>query len=314
MAEDLGYDGLSVAEHHTVRYTCPSPHLLLAAAAMKTSRIRLSTAVTLLPFYGGPIRVAEEAGMLDLLSNGRFELGIGRGTPNEARIALGRGLSDVEFREAWQEHLDVVKLALTEEDFTYHGKHIRIEQPTTLGARPIQENFPVWLAATSLESSEAAGRMGWGLMRNFGSEEEHRTAFEAYAKTSVDSGFAVDKGNMMIERFIAIGETPAEVDRSLDAMSRAFGGFVALYARAGRTVPDNDGEFAIAKDAPAKQKGRPAIAIVGTPDEVIEQLATALDETGAGRLLVEAFEPQQSELFAREVMPALKEIYASRNA
>jgi alkanesulfonate monooxygenase SsuD/methylene tetrahydromethanopterin reductase-like flavin-dependent oxidoreductase (luciferase family) len=66
--------------------TCPSPHLLLAAAAVKTSRIRLGTAVTVLPLYS-PIRVAEGAGMLDLLSGGRFELGLGRGVPGEAQIA-----------------------------------------------------------------------------------------------------------------------------------------------------------------------------------------------------------------------------------
>jgi carbon-monoxide dehydrogenase small subunit len=67
--------------------TCPSPHLLLAAAALRTSHIRLATAVTVLPLYS-PVRVAEEAGTLDLLSNGRFELGIGRGVPGE--VELGR--------------------------------------------------------------------------------------------------------------------------------------------------------------------------------------------------------------------------------
>ena len=87
-AEELGFDGLTVTEHHAPLMTCPSPHLLLAAAAVKTKRIRLGTAVTILPLYN-PIRVAEEAGTLDLLSGGRFELGIGRGAPGEARIALG---------------------------------------------------------------------------------------------------------------------------------------------------------------------------------------------------------------------------------
>lgn len=72
LAEELGYDGITVTEHHAPLMTCPSPHLLLAAAAMRTSRIRLGTAVTVLPLYN-PVRVAEEAGTLDLLSGGRFE-------------------------------------------------------------------------------------------------------------------------------------------------------------------------------------------------------------------------------------------------
>src|SRR6478609_8656340 len=80
-AEQLGFDGLTVTAHH----------LLLAAAATRTSRIRLGTAVTVLPLYN-PIRVAEEAGTLDALSDGRFELGIGRGIPGEVELTLGRVL------------------------------------------------------------------------------------------------------------------------------------------------------------------------------------------------------------------------------
>src|SRR6185437_245150 len=88
LAEELGYDGITVTEHHAPLMTCQSPHLLLAAAAVRTSRIRLGTAVTVLPLYN-PVRVAEEAGTLDLLSGGRFELGLGRGIPTEAQIASG---------------------------------------------------------------------------------------------------------------------------------------------------------------------------------------------------------------------------------
>ena len=88
-AEELGFDGLTVTEHHARAFACPAPHLLLAAAATRTSRIRLGTAVTVLPLYN-PIRVAEEAGTLDALSDGRFELGLGRGIPGEVGLTLGR--------------------------------------------------------------------------------------------------------------------------------------------------------------------------------------------------------------------------------
>ena len=120
LAEDLGFDGITLTEHHAPLMTCPSPHLLLAAAAVQTSRIRLVTAVTVLPLYS-PVRVAEEAGTLDLLSGGRFELGLGRGIPTEAQIATGRNLSDDDLRRAWIEGLEVVRLALTERDFTFDG-------------------------------------------------------------------------------------------------------------------------------------------------------------------------------------------------
>src|SRR3984957_14192319 len=93
LAEELAFDGITVTEHHAPLMTCPSPHLLLAAAAIRTSRIRLGTAVTVLPLYS-PIRVAEEAGLLDLLSGGRFELGLGRGIPGEVELTVGRVLSE----------------------------------------------------------------------------------------------------------------------------------------------------------------------------------------------------------------------------
>jgi alkanesulfonate monooxygenase SsuD/methylene tetrahydromethanopterin reductase-like flavin-dependent oxidoreductase (luciferase family) len=112
LAEELGFDGITVTEHHAPLMTCPSPHLLLAAAAVRTNRIRLGTAVTVLPLYH-PLRVAEEAGMLDLLSGGRFELGLGRGIPGEALIALGRDLGPDELKRAWIEGLELVNLALS---------------------------------------------------------------------------------------------------------------------------------------------------------------------------------------------------------
>src|SRR5215831_15523058 len=102
LAEDLGFDGVTLTEHHAPLMTCPSPHLLLAAAAVRTSRIRLGTAVTVLPLYS-PIRVAEEAGTLDLLSNGRLELGIGRGVPGEVELTAGRSFTEDELMRRWLE-------------------------------------------------------------------------------------------------------------------------------------------------------------------------------------------------------------------
>src|SRR6201996_5157718 len=120
IAEELGFDGITLTEHHVPLMTCPSPHLLLAAAAVKTSRIRLGTAGTVLPLYS-PLRVAEEAGTLDLLSGGRFELGLGRGVPNEAQIASGRNLSDSDLKRAWLVGIEVVRGGVDEGDVTLHA-------------------------------------------------------------------------------------------------------------------------------------------------------------------------------------------------
>src|SRR5207237_5270753 len=121
---------VALTGHHAVPMTCPSPHLLLAAAAMRTSRIRLGTAVTVLPLYS-PIRVAEEAGTLDLLSNGRFELGIGRGVPGEVELTAGRIFSEDELMRRWLEGVELLRVALTEREFTLDGEFMQVQRSST---------------------------------------------------------------------------------------------------------------------------------------------------------------------------------------
>jgi len=305
LAEELGFDGITVTEHHAPLMTCPSPHLLLAAAAVKTSRIRLGTAVTVLPLYS-PLRVAEEAGTLDLLSGGRFELGLGRGIPGEAQIAAGRNLNADDLKRAWLEGLEVVNLALTEKDFTFDGEFFPVERPTTIATRPLQDRLPVWLGGSSQETMRLAAARGWNVMRNFGTSQEHRDALGDYIKAAAENGYARSGANMMVERFVAIGETEDQAERNLESLIGAFGQFLTLYAAGGRrTVPTTDGEFHV--DPGAAKRNRPAIAVSGTPDQIVSALQQTMDETGARRLLVETFSREEARLFAREVIPVLKE-------
>ena len=236
LAEELGFDGITVTEHHAPLMTCPSPHLLLAAAAVRTSRIRLGTAVTVLPLYS-PIRVAEEAGMLDLLSGGRFELGLGRGIPGEAQIAAGRNLNDDDLKRAWVEGLRVVSLALTQRDFTFDGEFFPVERPTTIATRPLQDPLPVWLGASSQATMRLAAERGWNVMRNFGSNAEHREALEDYVKAAAEHGHARSGANMLLERFVAIGETEEQAERNLYQMARAFGSSCRSTSPAGGPSP-----------------------------------------------------------------------------
>jgi alkanesulfonate monooxygenase SsuD/methylene tetrahydromethanopterin reductase-like flavin-dependent oxidoreductase (luciferase family) len=305
LAEVLGFDGITVTEHHAPLMTCPSPHLLLAAAAVQTSRIRLGTAVTVLPLYS-PIRVAEEAGMLDLLSGGRFELGLGRGVPGEAQIAAGRNLNDDDLKRAWLEGLQVVKLALTQRDFTFDGEFFPVQRPTTIATRPLQDPLPVWLGGTSQDTMRLAAAHGWNIMRNFGSDADHRDALEDYVKVAAENGHTRSGANMMIERFVAIGETEDQADLNLIRLIQAFGQFLSLYTADGRrAVPATDAEFHA--DPTAARKNRPAIAVSGTPDQITAALQHVIDATGTRRLLVETFSLDEARLFAREVIPALKE-------
>lgn len=311
-AEELGFDGVTLTEHHAPLMTCPSPHLLLAAAAGQTSRIRLGTAVTVLPLYH-PVRVAEEAGTLDLLSGGRFELGLGRGVPREALFAVGRDLSPQEMEQGWAESLELLHLALTERDFTFDGRFYRVTSPTTIATRPLQDPLPVWLGGSSLDTMGKAAARGWSIMRNFGSNAEHREALDHYVKVAAEHGHTRTGANMMIERFVAIGETEAEAERNLDSLARSFGRFLSIYlAGGGRALPETDAEFHVTEppeDKAAEKPNRPAIAVSGTPDQLVESLSQVIEETGARRLIVELFSPAERRLFATEVMPALRARY-----
>jgi alkanesulfonate monooxygenase SsuD/methylene tetrahydromethanopterin reductase-like flavin-dependent oxidoreductase (luciferase family) len=305
LAEELGFDGITVTEHHAPLMTCPSPHLLLAAAAVRTSRIRLGTAVTVLPLYS-PVRVAEEAGTLDLLSGGRFELGLGRGVPGEAQVATGRDLNDEDLKRAWVEGLEVVNLALTERDFTFEGEFFLVTRPTTIATGPLQDRLPVWLGGASRETMGLAAARGWNVMRNFGTDQEHREALEHYVKVAAENGHSRSGANMMLERFVAIGQTEQQAERNLESLARAFGQFLALYTASGRrAVPATDGEFAV--DGAAVRTNRPAIAISGTPDQIVDTLRRTIEQTGARRLLVETFTREEATLFAGEVIPVLRE-------
>jgi alkanesulfonate monooxygenase SsuD/methylene tetrahydromethanopterin reductase-like flavin-dependent oxidoreductase (luciferase family) len=306
-AEELGFDGIAVTEHHARAFACPAPHLLLAAAATRTSRIRLGTAVTVLPLYN-PIRVAEEAGTLDALSDGRFELGLGRGIPGEVGLTLGTTFTEDVFRRRWVEGLELLRIALTEREFTFDGEFWQVPTPTTIATPPLQDPLPVWLGGASLETTALAARNGWSIMRNFGSAEDHRTALEHLTTVGREHGHALGGANLMVERFVAIAPTEEEAERNLERMVTSIERFIAMYVERGAAPPPTtDGEV-IVSDGP---KGRrPAIAVVGTPDQVRESLLQAIEETGARRLVVESFSAEESRLLATEVLPALHEAAA----
>jgi alkanesulfonate monooxygenase SsuD/methylene tetrahydromethanopterin reductase-like flavin-dependent oxidoreductase (luciferase family) len=303
-AERLGFDGITVTEHHARSMTCPSPHLLLAAAATRTSRIRLGTAVTVLPLYS-PIRVAEEAGMLDHLSDGRFELGIGRGVPGEVELTVGRVLSPDELMRRWLEGVELLRIALTEREFTFDGEFMQVVRPTTIATRPLQDPLPVWLGGASLGTMAIAARNGWSIMRNFGDSRQHREAFEHYLRVGAENGHELSGGNFMVERFVAIGETEERAEQNLARLAREFRRFIAMYADGGRRpLPTRDGEVMVDHGGPAG--ARPAIALAGTPGQIVESLRRTLEETGARRLIVETFSREEMRLFAAEVLPAVR--------
>src|SRR5216683_1150549 len=152
VAEDMGFDSIWAPEHHFTEYCfCASPMLMLAAMASVTKRIRLGSAVVVLPF-NDPVRVAEEGAMVDLMSDGRLDLGVGRGfQPVEFR---GFGVDQARSHEMFDEALQIIERAWSGETVAFKGRHFNIEEHA-VRPKPIQQPHPpIWLASVTAPSFE----------------------------------------------------------------------------------------------------------------------------------------------------------------
>jgi alkanesulfonate monooxygenase SsuD/methylene tetrahydromethanopterin reductase-like flavin-dependent oxidoreductase (luciferase family) len=161
-ADALGFDSFWVAEHHAHRSAgIPSPAVWLAAAAQRTRRIRLGVAVSVLPFRH-PLQVAEEYAMVDVLSNGRLNIGVGSGyLPYELRAF---NIAPETKRKRFDEALDVMLRAWTGERFSYDGEYQQINN-VLLGIRPHQQPHPpLYVAVFQLEAAPHIGRRGFSIM------------------------------------------------------------------------------------------------------------------------------------------------------
>jgi len=178
-AEQLGLDGIWVTEHHFTHGYISSPLVFLSALAPLTTSIRLGTAV-LLPHLYHPIRLAEEVAILDIVSNGRVELGIGIGTTFQEYLWFG--VDPKERVSTVRETLDILRLAWSGEEFSYQGKHFQVG-PVTVIPKPIQQPHPPILGgAISIEGAQRVGR--WGLPLQW----IDREIGEAYVTAFVESG------------------------------------------------------------------------------------------------------------------------------
>jgi alkanesulfonate monooxygenase SsuD/methylene tetrahydromethanopterin reductase-like flavin-dependent oxidoreductase (luciferase family) len=157
LGDRLGYDTVWLGELHFSRSfsILADPLMVLAAAAQRTTRIRLGTAVTLLPLHN-PVKIAEEAAIADILSDGRIEFGVGRGTA-PVHYA-GYGIPMEESRERFDEALDFIIGAWTHEAFSHSGKYFHVEN-LKLTPRPVQAPHPpVRIAANSPDTFPFAAR------------------------------------------------------------------------------------------------------------------------------------------------------------
>lgn len=165
LGEQAGFHSLWTVEHHFLEEFshCSNPEVLYGAIAARTSRLRLGYGVRLMPFpYNHPVRSAESAAVLDIISDGRVEFGTGR---SSTRTELeGFGIDPHRTRELWEEAVDVVVAAWTNEILEWNGTQFHIP-PRRVQPKPVQDPHPpLWGATSSPDSHRIMGEKGMGLL------------------------------------------------------------------------------------------------------------------------------------------------------
>jgi alkanesulfonate monooxygenase SsuD/methylene tetrahydromethanopterin reductase-like flavin-dependent oxidoreductase (luciferase family) len=162
VADEVGFDEIFLGEHRVAEYgTLPNPLVLAAAAAQVTSRIRIGTAV-IIPAFSHPVRVAEEVAMVDVLSNGRFHLGVGRGY--QSREFRAMGVDQNESMPRFLESTAMIDRLLSEEHVSMDGEFWNIDD-ITIYPRPVQKRVPISVAVFKTQQTfDFAVANGYGIL------------------------------------------------------------------------------------------------------------------------------------------------------
>lgn len=193
LADQVGLDHFGIGEHHRGEFLDSAPTILLAAAAARTKRIRLTSAVTVLS-AADPVRVFQEFATLDLVSQGRAEMIVGRGSFIEAFPLFGLALEDYD--ELFTEKLGLLLKLREGTHVTWSGNHRPALTGQGVFPRPVQEPLPVWLGVGGTpESFARAGTLGLPLMVAIIGGEPHRfkPLIDLYRKAGAKAGHASEK-------------------------------------------------------------------------------------------------------------------------
>ena len=262
LADQVGLDVFGLGEHHRPDYAASAPAVVLAAAAARTSRIRLSSAVTVLS-SDDPIRVFQQFATLDLLSNGRAEIMAGRGSFIESFPLFGYDLNDYDL--LFSEKLDMLLKIRDSETLTWSGQTRPPVEGRGVYPRPLQEELPIWIAVGGTPQSVArAGYLGLPLAIAIIGGEPRRFAplFDLYRDAAAKGGQPPErlKTSINVHGFIA--------DTMEQAADQYFGPHTEVMNRIGAERgwgPGGRREY----DA---QRGPHGAYFIGDPETIAEKI------------------------------------------
>lgn len=261
-ADRVGLDLFGIGEHHRKDFLDSAPTMILAAAAGRTKNIRLTSAVTVLS-AADPVRVFQNFATLDLISNGRAEMVVGRGSFSESFPLFG--LSFRDYDQLFEEKLDLLLNIRENENVTWSGKF----RPTLTGQgvypRPVQQPLPVWLGVGGTpESFVRAGTLGLPLMVAIIGGETHRfrPLIDLYKEAGLKAGHPIEQLKVGLHSLGYVANTTEE------AMEDFYPGYAKTFTTIGKErgwPPVTRAHF----DAAAGPLGA---LIVGGPEDVAKKL------------------------------------------
>lgn len=306
-AEDLGFDGLFLSEHHFGGGYSPSPNLLIPLIASKTKKLRIGVMGMVLPYHT-PWRIMEEIGMLDALTEGRLEVGTSAGIPAE----FGRiGMETKEARARYDEALQIIDAYMKEPVVTFKGNYWNIEN-LPLAPRPVQEPAPpMWTTVISEESARKAARRGSKISTGFISTEDAKKVFDVYNEEAEKAGNAHGPDCLGLRRQVILDLSDGASDARAEEYSKAFRTMLETFDN--RTIAPG-GKKAL--DAPAGTHGYSLgddEFISGSPEKVAEEIIRQCKASGAGHFLVTFAGHQNLEqlalawdMYGKRVIPLVK--------
>ena len=316
-AEAWGLDAMWLAELHFApdRSVLASPLILAAAIAQRTRRMKIGTAVQVLPLCH-PLRLAEEAATVDQISDGRLIFGVGRS--GFAHTYQAYGVPYDESRERFAETLEIVKRAWTEERFSWSGKYFAYDK-VTLVPKPRQKPYPpIRIAATSTDTYAAIGALGHAIFiaARIGTLSEQAPLVRAYREAWRAAGHPGEgEVYLRVPVYVAATEEQArrEPEESIMHLFRSLGGQLQASANlSGVRAIEQRAERGQRLQTVSYEEALRDKMIVGTPDQVADKLQRLREEIGLdgilaelnpGSLIPHALVMNALRLLCREVMP-----------
>ena len=333
--DELGFDGITFAEQHTISACLtPSPNVMVAAVSQRTKNTKLLTYGNLLSLHE-PLRLAEELAMLDCLTDGRLIAGIARGSARDHRVyGVDMSQSRARFEEAWK----IIKLAWTEEVFSYQGKFWSYNN-VAIWPRPVQQPHPpAWIPVTlSKESIEWAARENMvitpGLSTLVLSAKQDIVRY--YAQCLDRHGHAITPDHLMLGVDVYVADSRQQAFKEAGPYMLEFLRAVASRGTTGNVSPRARRDYEIDEDinylrpeslealSRTVLRGRPVsledmerngVTCWGSPEEVRDALIAQAEAVGTNTLMLHFNRgPMQHEMymqnlrrFGEEVLPAIK--------